>query len=135
MTSRRRDLLGAAGCAMLAASSPPVDDGLAVLGRRLTGLLSNPRSARHIAEAYMGGTGESDFRRAAIDLDMPAVLFAAAGIVTERALRTWLGTRIRADFATGAVLDVDGWRLSRTEVGVSLMVASVAGQSTRFGAV
>ena len=98
------------------------EDDLTALGRRLAGLLRGVESAKHIAAAYLGGT---DWRRAALDLDMPAVLATASRLTGPDALRAWLGERIRADFAAGAVIDVDGWRLSRTEVGACVLTLGV----------
>jgi hypothetical protein len=97
---------------------------------RLSGLLSEPASARRVAAAYMAaigdGFGEANLHRAAMDLGMPAVLSPMHRIPGAAASRAWLGVRIRADFEEGAVVDVDGWRLSRTEVGVCLLVAGAA---------
>ncbi|HME20109.1 MAG TPA: hypothetical protein VKI44_01870 [Acetobacteraceae bacterium] len=115
----------AAALVALPAGKAPADDHLAILGRRLMGLLDGPASACRIASAYLAGIGGTDFRRVAVDLGMPAMLAPARGIVETEALRTWLGTRIRTDFETGAVVDVDGWRLSRTEVGACVLVAGV----------
>jgi len=89
-------------------------------------MLSGATSARRVAAAYLAGVGKTDMRRAALDLDMPAVLAPLDLIPGTTAARAWLGSRIRADFATGEVVDVDGWRLSRTEVGACLLVAGVA---------
>jgi hypothetical protein len=116
----------AAGLAALPAGTAPAEDDLAVLGRRLRGLLSGPDSARHVAEAYLAGLGGIGWRDAALDLGMPAVLAPASGIVEPDTLRAWLGERIREDFAMGAVIDVDGWRLSRTEVGACVVTLGVA---------
>ena len=70
-------------------------------------------------------TGETDVFRAAEALEMDAVLAPLDGIAGTAAAREFLGRRIRAVFAAGAVLNVDGWRLSRTEVGACLLAASV----------
>jgi len=125
MSTTRRGVLVAAALVALPAGKAPADDHLAILGRRLMGLLDGPASACRIASAYLAGIGGTDFRRVAVDLGMPAMLAPARGIVETEALRTWLGTRIRTDFETGAVVDVDGWRLSRTEVGACVLVAGV----------
>ena len=126
MTATRRGLLLMAGLLAVPDGGTRTEDNLAVLGRRLRGLLNGPGSARRIAAAYLAGVGAPDYRHAAVDLDMAEVLAPANGIAGATALRTWMGTRIRADFETGAVIDVDGWRLSRTEVGACLLAASVA---------
>ena len=115
-----------AGLAAMPAAVATAPDGMTVLGHRLTGLLRHPSTARRIAGAYLAGTGHADPRQAALDLDMPSVLAPIHRIAGSAASRAWLGARIRADFAAGAVLDVDGWRLSRTEVGACLLVAGVA---------
>jgi hypothetical protein len=99
---------------------------LEVLGHRLKGLLGRPDSARHIAATYLDGSGQTDWRRAAVDLDIPAVFAPMHRIAGTTASRAWLGSRIRADFEAGAIIGVDGWRLSRTEVGACLLVAGVA---------
>lgn len=125
MSATRRGLLVAAALVALPTGEAPADDHLAILGRRLKRLLDGPDSACRIASAYMAGIGGTDFRRAAVDLGIPAMLAPARGIVETEALRTWLGTRIRADFETGSVIDVNGWRLSRTEVGACVLVAGV----------
>ncbi len=57
---------------------------------------------------------------------MPVVLAPIAGIVDADRLRTWLGARIRQDFAAGTTIDVAGWRLSRTEVGACVLAFGVA---------
>ena len=125
MPATRRGFLVAAGLAALPAVAT-ADDELVVLGRRLTGLLSGPESAHHIAVAYLSGLGGTGWRRAALDLDMPAVLAPASGITELDSLRTWLGARIRADFESGDVIEVDGWRLSRAEVGACVLASGVA---------
>jgi hypothetical protein len=126
MKATRRGFLMAAGLAALPAGTAPAEDDLAVLGRRLRGLLSGPDPARHVAEVYLAGLGGIGWRDAALDLGMPALLAPASGIVEPDALRTWLGARIREDFAVGAVIGVDGWRLSRTEVGACVLASGVA---------
>jgi hypothetical protein len=113
------------GIAALPARSAMATDLTAARGRRLAGLLTRPDTARDIAAAYLAGIGETDARRAAAALDMEAVLAPLDDMAGTSASREFLGARIRADFAAGAVLDVDGWRLSRTEVGACLLVASV----------
>jgi len=123
MPTTRRGFLVAAGIAALPITPAPADDALAALGRRLAGLLGGVASARHVAAVYLNGT---DWRRAALALEMPAVLAPASAILEPDALRTWLGARIRADFETGAVIDVAGWRLSRTEVGACVLTSGVA---------
>jgi hypothetical protein len=126
MPATRRQLMLACGMAGLPGGTAVASDDLAILGRRLRGLLSIPRAARQIASAYLDGAGGAGWRQAALNLGMPAMLAAAEGIDTAEALRTWLGARIRADFAMGAVIDVDGWRLSRTEVGACVLAFGVA---------
>jgi hypothetical protein len=125
MPATRRRLLATAGLAAWPADRSVAGDSLAVLGYRLRRLLSGANSAHHIAAAYLAGIAETDYRRAAVDLGMPAILAPTDRIVGMDGLRAFLGSRIRADFATGAVIDVDGWRLSRTEVGACLLAASV----------
>jgi hypothetical protein len=125
VSATRRGLLVAAGLIALPAGEAPADDYLAILGRRLMGLLNGPTSACRVAAAYVAGTGGTDFRHAAVELGMLAMLAPVRGIVETEALRTWLGTRIRTDFETGAVINVDGWRLSCTEIGACVLVASV----------
>jgi hypothetical protein len=126
MRATRRGLLAAAGLAVLPVTRTRAADRLEVLARRLIGLLGRPDSARHIAAAYLAGIEKTNWRRAALDLDMPEVLAPMDRITGTTASRAWLGSRIRADFEAGAVIDVDGWRLSRTEVGACLLVAGVA---------
>jgi hypothetical protein len=126
MPTTRRGMLLAAGWAALPAGQAGENARLAELGRRLAGLLSGTHAARQIAAGYLAATGETDSRKAAVALNLPAVLAPANRIVAPEQLRRWLGARIREDFATGAVLDVAGWRLSRTEVGVCLLVSAVA---------
>jgi hypothetical protein len=123
MTATRRTLLLAVGALAMPFREVRAEDDLVMLGRRLAGLLNGPVAARHVATAYLGETGETDFRHAAEALGMPAALAPAREISGTQALRTWLGARIRADFEMGAVIEVDGWRLSRTEVGACVVVA------------
>jgi hypothetical protein len=125
MGATRRWLLAAAGLAAIPAVRTHAADDMTVQARRLTGMLNHPESAHRIAAAYLAGTGKTDSRRAALELDMPAVLAPMDRIAGVTASRAFLGARIRADFEAGAVIDVDGWRLSRTEVGACLLVASV----------
>jgi hypothetical protein len=126
MRATRRRLLTVAGWAALPAGLVFSTDGpVTPLARRLTLLLREPESARRIAAAWLASIGETDPRRAARDLDMEKILAPLDGIAGTTA-RAWLGARIRADFAEGAVLDVDGWRLSRTEVGACLLATGEA---------
>ncbi|MSP03223.1 MAG: hypothetical protein EXR07_19575 [Acetobacteraceae bacterium] len=125
MTMKRRAVLAAAGVALLPTRASAHDD-LAAHGRRLGALLTSPNLARPIATAYLRATGETDWHRAAHALDMTPVLAPAAELLEEATLRTWLGERIRADFAEGRVVSVDGWRLSRTEVGACVIVMGAA---------
>ncbi len=125
MRATRRWLLAAAGLAAVPAVRARAADDITAQGRRLTGMLNRPESARRIAAAYLAGTGQTDSRRAALELDMPTVLAPMDRIAGLTASRAFLSARIRADFEAGAVIDVDGWRLSRTEVGACLLVASV----------
>ena len=74
MVATRRRFLMAAGLTALPLADAPARDGLAALGRRLTGLLSGPASARHVGAAYLRGRGGIGWRQAALDLDMPAVM-------------------------------------------------------------
>lgn len=124
MATGRRGFL-AAGLAMLPGGAVAGEDQLVLAGRRLARLHGETASARHVAATYLAGIGAADWRGAALALDMPAVLAPAAGLAGAE-LRAWLGARIRADFAAGAVLDVDGWQLSRAEVGACLLVAGDA---------
>jgi hypothetical protein len=123
MRATRRWLMAAAGLAAIPIA--PGTNDLTVQGRRLVGLLHRPESARRIAVAYLSGIGASDARRAAMDLNMETALAPLNQIAGATAARAWLGSQIRADFEAGAVIDLDGWRLSRTEVGACLLVASV----------
>ncbi len=102
------------------------EGGLRMRGRRLKNLLDRPESARHVAAAWLAGTGETDSLRAAMNLKMNTVLAPMDEISGDAARRSWLGARIRNDFTTGAVLDVNGWLLSRTEVGACLLVTGAA---------
>jgi hypothetical protein len=126
MATTRRRLLAAAGFATLEATTARADDRLARHGRRLARLLRGPESARGIARAYLAGTGEINAYRAATALNMGTVLAPFDSVQGAVAARAWLGARIRADFTDGAVIEVDGWRLSRTEVGACLLAADVA---------
>jgi hypothetical protein len=122
MTTRRGALAGIVWSALpfdrLRAEAKP-----ATRGQRLAGLSRDRNAARRIAAAFLADIGESDCHRAALDLDIATTLRPMDSITETQALRTFLGARIRADFATGAVIAVDGWLLSRTEVGACLLVA------------
>ena len=122
----RRGFLAVAGLAMLPANGPQASDALAIQGQSLARLISLPAAARHIAAIYLAGIRETDWRRAASELNMEAVLASANRLEDTETTRAWLGARIRADFHEGAVLDVDGWRLSRTEVGACVLAAGAA---------
>jgi hypothetical protein len=126
MATTRRRLLMATGFATLEVTTTHADGRLARHGRRLARLLRGPESARGIADAYLAGVGEINAHRAATALNMGAVLAPLDRIQGQVAARAFLGARIRADFADGAVIEVDGWRLSRTEVGACLLAADVA---------
>ena len=82
----------------------------------------NPRpraeAAQTVLSHILSGRG---LDRAALRLDMPAVLSPFDTIVEPEAARRWLGERIRGDFGIGAIIDVDDWRLSRTEVGACVL--------------
>jgi hypothetical protein len=45
------------------------------------------------------------------------------------AVKAWLAGEVRADFAAGDVLEVDGWRLARTEVRLGAAAARLAASS------
>jgi len=120
MAATRRELMAASALALFPGTAL-AGDGLTVLGRRLSGLLASPESAYHVASAYLQGLDGIGWRRAALALDMPSVLAPVSSLVSTDSLRAWLGARIRADFDEGAVIDVDGWRLSRTEVGACVL--------------
>lgn len=126
MRATRRGLLAVAGLAAMSATGARADDRLARHGRRLRGMLDQPDSAHRVSDAYLTGIGNPDWRSAALALEMPAVLAPMEQVTGRAAARAWLGSRIRSDFAAGAVIDVDGWQLSRTEVGACLLVAGVA---------
>jgi hypothetical protein len=125
MAATRRRLLAVVGLASLPPRRTIAGDGIATQRRRLARLTRKAEPARRIAKAYLAGIGATDAHRAALDLDMPFVLAPLDQIAGTAAARAWLGSRIRADFGEGAVIDVDGWRLSRTEVGVCLMIADM----------
>jgi hypothetical protein len=126
MRATRRRLLAVAGCAALPMIWARAADPLVVLARRLSDSLGRPAAAHHIAAAYLAGIGGVDWRRAALDLDMPAILAPMEHIAGVAEARAWLEWRVRADFEAGAVMDVDGWRLSRVEVGTCVLVTGVA---------
>jgi hypothetical protein len=115
-----------AGFAALPARCAAMDDPTTTRARRLGRLVTSPRAARRVAQTYLAEIGHHDSRRAAQMLGVDSVLAPLDGIADIRASREFLGARIRADFAAGAVIDVAGWRLSRTEVGACLLVASSA---------
>jgi hypothetical protein len=134
VATTRRDILTVAGLAVLPIGGASAHDrspggDLVAHGRRLTELMTLPEAARKIAAVYLGGISETDWRQAAIDLEMPAVLAPSAEISETGTLRAWMGARIRADFDAGAIISVDGWRLSRTEVGACVLIAGVAEMS------
>jgi hypothetical protein len=126
MRATRRRLLAATGCAALTMTSVHPADPLVILARRLNDLLGRPAAAHHIAAAYLAGIGGVDWRRAALELDMPAILAPLERIAGVAEARAWLDARVRSDFEAGAVMDVDGWRLSRAEVGTCVLVTGVA---------
>ena len=124
MTVTRRSMIGLAALAV--APRGAAADPMAAIAGRLAALHASPADACAIARAYVSASGADTWRAAAGPLDMARVLAPAAAIDDPATLRAWLGARIRADFAEGAVVDVDGWRLSRTEVGACLLVAGAA---------
>ena len=126
MRGTRRRLLAAAGCAALPVTRAHAADPLDALARRLNDLLGRPAAAHRIAGAWLAGAGGVDWRRAALDLDMLAILAPMERIVGVAEARAWLASRVRADFEAGAVVDVNGWRLSRAEVGTCVLVTGVA---------
>lgn len=119
--AKRRTILALAPWVMAgltgAARPKPARAAALAPGRRLRDLLQHPRSARAVAAAWRANP------RSATDLDPRATLAPLARIDDPATARAWLGARIRADFVTGAVLDVDGWVLSRTEVAACLLAA------------
>jgi hypothetical protein len=126
MRGTRRRLLAAAGCAALPVIRGHAADPLVILARRLNDLLGRPEAAHRIAAAYLAGVGGKEWRRAALGLDMPATLAPLERIAGVAEARAWLEWRVRADFEAGAVTDMDGWRLSRAEVGICVLVTGVA---------
>ena len=124
MAVTRRGLLAAVGLAALPVAQ--IGDRLSSQRRRLARLTRTAEPPHRIARAYLAATGaHRTALGAALDLDMPRVLAPLEQIAGAASARAWLGARIRADFAEGAVIDVDGWRLSRTEVGACLLIADM----------
>ncbi len=126
MALTRRELMAASGLTALPLAKAFGGDELLIQGRRLAGLLTLPHAAHYIAAAYLRSVGRSSWRDAALNLGLFELLAPIAQITDAESLRVWLGTRIRADFAAREVVDVDGWRLSRTEVGACLLAIGAA---------
>jgi hypothetical protein len=136
---RRRFLGLAAGAAALAvfpaatgARAGPAADELA-LARRLVGLFAAPGSAAEVGRRYLrAAPQEASVRR------LVAAIAAGSGdgageragrldALGPAALRAELAGRIRADFAVGRLVRLDGWMLSATETRLMALAALVPG--------
>jgi hypothetical protein len=86
--------------------------------RAIVGSLGSPASAGVIGAAYLAQNPlEWDRARLLEELDL-----RAAGTDRER-IRSLVGERQRDDFASGRVVEVNGWILSQTEVRLYALAA------------
>ncbi|MCP4329588.1 MAG: hypothetical protein GY791_14265 [Alphaproteobacteria bacterium] len=89
----------------------------------LVRLFTNPEAAAAIGRNCDGAPVAVTLRALACDLHLSLDGLARLEIT---ALRRRLGDRIKSDFAHNMVVDVAGWRLSRTEARVYAVVAKRA---------
>jgi hypothetical protein len=120
--TRRQVVLGAAaaGFGTARASAP------AAAAARLRRIVPDAASARTIARAWLGSDpGAAD--RAMLEarlLDALALDRGGLAALGEAALRARASLRVRADFAAGRTVSLDGWILARTEVLLCTLSAS-----------
>jgi len=111
MTPRRRFLVLAVGAAAMPRFAFAEAGGPA---ERLTAIVRDPPSAAALGRAY-----RAQFLREARGEALAAAILAtlppSARTGDEHALRGAIRARVRADFAAGDVVRLDGWTLSRTE--------------------
>jgi hypothetical protein len=88
--------------------------------RMLAAVLGDPRRAHSIGRACLKALPETessaDSLMLALDADRMRALSASA-------LRSLARTQVRRDFAEGAVISVEGWVLSATEVRIYALAA------------
>ena len=91
---------------------------------RLVGLFKHRHSARAIGSVYLATHSEEADAHKLVELVIrgdgdPLV----AGCTSDTGLRAWLHRRQARDFATGRVVNLDGWLLSATEVRICALAA------------
>jgi len=100
---------------------PPTD------ADRLAGLFSDRASARAVGRASLRALGGDRSASALVDevaAALPDGRRTIAG-ASEDDLRELLAARVRDDFGSGRIVDVQGWQLSSTEVRLYAIAALV----------
>jgi len=116
----RRAVVGGLGAGLLLGFAPTAEAG-GERGRRrvLSGLFTALPSARAIGAAYLRSCADDGLDAATLAAELPAE-------VTMTALRETVAARVRDDFATARVVNVDGWLLARTEARLCALAYLVA---------
>jgi hypothetical protein len=108
-------LAGAASWPGLALARPKASPDAGVeLSARLLGLFPDRARVAAIGAACLDALPANE-RSVAQLIDAIAAAAGCDAAMSEAALRAQLADRVRQDFATGAVISVDGWLLSATE--------------------
>jgi hypothetical protein len=91
---------------------------------RLVRLFRHRASARAIGAVYLATRPEEADARKLVELAIAADGTARTiGRMSETELRAWLRERQTRDFATGRIVNLDGWLLSATEVRLCALAA------------
>jgi hypothetical protein len=132
--ARRRFLGLAAGAAALAAFPAAAEAAAAsaadelALARRLAGLFAAPESAAEVGRRYLRAVPqEASLRRLVAAIAEEPEGAGRLDALGPAALRSELAARIRADFAAGRLVRLDGWMLSATETRMMALAALVPG--------
>lgn len=123
----RRAVITALGSVLFAAALPGAAAGREAL---VPGGIVNSESALAIGRAAQAaGAVERDAG------ELVLALFPSSTVLSQHParLRTALATQIRADFAAGDMVTVQGWALSRTETRLCVLIALEHNRSDHTG--
>jgi hypothetical protein len=110
----------------LASLTGPSGQDIPATTGRLTDLFRDPDSARVIGQAFLRLTpeeGSSGALVTAIGAGLPGGIAALDDPIEPDDLRALLAARIQRDFADDAVVELEGWIVSRTEARLCGIVA------------
>jgi len=117
----RRRFLAAAGAGIAAAVLPAAWTSPAAAGALLRDAFADPQAAARIGRAYLADRPADEALGGFLDRLARRVRDAAP--LDPPAVRAWLGAEVRADFAAGRLVLVDGWLLAPSEAAAMALVA------------